>query len=224
MLVNEELSAGTYYLVIDGGGYEDVGDDGYSDYSSLGHYTISGQTGVTASVDVPRVLSASIESGDILDGLRSVRFEFSHDVSASLDISDLWLLNSTTIQLVPVGGAEIAWIEEEQVAVWDFSTLEIPLGAYSVALLGAGVTNEAGQPLDGDGNGEPGGDWIRELTVTIGGDVDLDYNVDFADFLILSTNFGRPGGWSDGDFTRDGEVNFADFLILSHNFGATDAP
>ena len=52
------------------------------------------------------------------------------------------------------------------------------------------------------------------------GDTNLDGEVDFADFLVLSNNFGKTvdAVWADGDFDGDGKVEFADFLILSGNF------
>lgn len=53
------------------------------------------------------------------------------------------------------------------------------------------------------------------------GDVNLDGTVSFPDFLILSENFGQPGGWADGNFTTDDLVGFPDFLILSENFGSS---
>lgn len=49
------------------------------------------------------------------------------------------------------------------------------------------------------------------------GDIDRSGTVDFADFLVLSKNFGTAG--PEGDIDCDGEVDFADFLILSGNFG-----
>ena len=51
------------------------------------------------------------------------------------------------------------------------------------------------------------------------GDANLDGEVDFADFLILSANFGTGTTWFEGDFNRDGMVSFADFLLLSTNYG-----
>lgn len=54
------------------------------------------------------------------------------------------------------------------------------------------------------------------------GDADGNGEVAFADFLILSANFGATtNDHSLGDFDCSGEVAFADFLILSSNFGAT---
>lgn len=51
------------------------------------------------------------------------------------------------------------------------------------------------------------------------GDIDGNGTVEFADFLVLSSNFGSPGGSADGDADCSGDVAFADFLILSQNFG-----
>jgi hypothetical protein len=62
--------------------------------------------------------------------------------------------------------------------------------------------------------------WLERLVVTERGDANLDRRIDFADFLLLSSNFGRDdAAWGDGDFNGDQQVNFADFLVLSENFG-----
>ena len=69
--------------------------------------------------------------------------------------------------------------------------------------------------------------FLSDNVITAGnrvpGDVDLNGEVVFADFLQLSGNFGQPGVWSDGDFDADGQVAFSDFLALSQNFGSTGA-
>ena len=87
-------------------------------------------------------------------------------------------------------------------------------------------------PADGSklyfpGNNSLHGDWtIYEATwnVYADGDANLDDEVNFADFLILSENFGQDGAWREGDFDGDGTVRFPDFLALSENFGgATNA-
>ena len=57
---------------------------------------------------------------------------------------------------------------------------------------------------------------VPELT---DGDANLDNEVNFADFLILSENFGQDGTWREGDFDGDGTIDFPDFLALSANFG-----
>ena len=57
------------------------------------------------------------------------------------------------------------------------------------------------------------------LTAAVPGDANLDAEVNFADFLVMSERFGQPGGWSDGDFDGDGTIAFGDFLALSAQFG-----
>ena len=81
---------------------------------------------------------------------------------------------------------------------------------------------------DGDEDGEPGGVFEIQVRIAPFGDTDLDLDVDFADFLILSRNYGletytKPDGpaiWLHGDFDGDGFVGFTDFLLQSRNYGA----
>ena len=52
------------------------------------------------------------------------------------------------------------------------------------------------------------------------GDLDGSGDVAFADFLILSNNFGSEvSSHTEGDIDCSGDVAFADFLVLSNNFG-----
>ena len=61
--------------------------------------------------------------------------------------------------------------------------------------------------------------------VTIPGDIDQDGTVGFADFLILSANFGQsPSDRDEGDLNGDQTVDWEDFLILSRNFGRSTQP
>ncbi len=55
-----------------------------------------------------------------------------------------------------------------------------------------------------------------------GGDLDGNGSVEFADFLILSSNFGQDvADHTQGDIDCDGSVAFADFLVLSDSFGTS---
>ena len=52
------------------------------------------------------------------------------------------------------------------------------------------------------------------------GDANLDFLVNFVDFVNLSNNFGSSGtGWLTGNFNTDDVSNFNDFVLLSNNFG-----
>ena len=56
--------------------------------------------------------------------------------------------------------------------------------------------------------------------VRYSGDLDGNGAVEFADFLIMSTNFAAEvSSHAEGDIDCNGTVEFADFLVLSSNFG-----
>ena len=55
---------------------------------------------------------------------------------------------------------------------------------------------------------------------TLAGDLDGDGTVAFADFLVLSSNFGSAhDAYTDGNIDLMAGIGFADFLVLSSNFG-----
>ncbi len=87
-------------------------------------------------------------------------------------------------------------------------------------------------PLDCNGDGQInandlacacGAEIRDELIVALNlieGDLDGDGEVAFADFLVLSSNFGEVvESYSEGDIDCNGVVEFPDFLVLSSNFG-----
>ena len=56
--------------------------------------------------------------------------------------------------------------------------------------------------------------------VLLDGDTDGNGRVEFADFLVISRNFGQDvSSRAEGDLDGNGRVEFADFLLLSQNFG-----
>ena len=175
---------------------------------------------VQVMANLPRTISASLQQDDIVTRLDELRVQFSHDVSASLDATDLLIFNSTTNRVVETRNVPLVWFDEERVARWDFSAIDLRPGTYTAALIASRVTDQLGRVLDGDGDGLSGGDWIQDFTVTVAGDVNLDYRVDFSDFAIVAANFGLEGGWSSGDFDDDNKVGFTDFLLLAHNWNA----
>ena len=90
--------------------------------------------------------------------------------------------------------------------VFQYSTPDVDLALGSVEyVLGAG----ASPPSCNDIAASRG----------IAGDLDGDGSVAFADFLVLSANFGQNGGYEDGDVDCSGDIGFSDFLLISANFG-----
>ena len=61
---------------------------------------------------------------------------------------------------------------------------------------------------------------FSESTPTYFQTVTLIQMVDFVDFTIMSSNFGKKDTATDaeGDLDGDGAVDFSDFLILARNF------
>jgi len=65
-------------------------------------------------------------------------------------------------------------------------------------------------------------DLVLDALNTLPGDLDGNGEVAFADFLLLSTNFGKDlPSYADGNIDLQNGVDFADFLVLSSNFGRT---
>ena len=59
---------------------------------------------------------------------------------------------------------------------------------------------------------------------TLPGDLNGNGDVAFADFLVLSGNFGKDlPAYTDGNIDLAGSIDFADFLALSGNFGKSGA-
>lgn len=55
-------------------------------------------------------------------------------------------------------------------------------------------------------------------------DIDLDGEVAFGDFLVLSRNFGQKSDLAGGDLNGNGSVDFGDYLLLSQGFRIADKP
>ena len=73
---------------------------------------------------------------------------------------------------------------------------------------------------DGQVSASDGIHIVETILQTKAGDLDLNGKIEFADFLVLSTNFGKDdASYDEGDVDGDGLVAFADFLLLSTNFG-----
>ena len=65
-------------------------------------------------------------------------------------------------------------------------------------------------------------DAVLESLGSLPGDLDGNGSVEFADFLVLSGNFGSDlTAYTEGNIDLMDGIAFADFLILSSNFGQT---
>ena len=80
--------------------------------------------------------------------------------------------------------------------------------------------------VGGDVPNESDFDFLIERIIGTGrGDGDLNLVINFADFGLLSNNFGGIGtNWSEGNYNVDRVTNFADFAELSNRFGTDFRP
>ncbi len=146
---------------------------------------------------------------------------------SAIEYTDGIVLNaSATIQTRALRGTDewSALTVAQFQTVGDFSG-DGTLNAADLDLLINAVADDSNDSrFDVDRNNSINSDdldyWLSELANTRRGDANLDGTVNFADFLILSTNFGQiDRGWGDSNFDDDASVSFADFLVLASNFG-----
>jgi hypothetical protein len=91
-------------------------------------------------------------------------------------------------------------------------------GLYTFRVVAAQVTAAGGQPLDGDGDGTPGGDSVTPLH-RLFGDADGDRDVDATDFGAFRAAFGS--GPSAFDFNGDNDTDASDFGQFRQRFGTS---
>jgi hypothetical protein len=174
-----------------------------------------------ADINGPIVTQVERNAGDgRYDQLTSLAFTFSEDISGSLNPSDLVIVDADTGRVIDTSGAAVAWSPSTMAARWFLNQVDLGIGRYEVSIRASGITDAAGNPLDGNGDGTAGDNYMREEVVTFAGDADLDLVVDFRDFVALANNFGSTSAtWGEGDFLGDRTVDFSDFVALANNFG-----
>jgi len=135
---------------------------------------------------------------------------------------------------VDLGAAIFNYDSTSFTATWDLGGFDLPLeaGFYDFVLSDAVASTQGGLSLDGDGDGNAGGDFTNRIYVAIPGDANLDGDVDVndvdfstlennGDLSIVKRNLGLDSGgsWSIGDFNGDGDidVNEIDFSTLENN-------
>ena len=115
--------------------------------------------------------------------------------------------------------SQFSWSDDGMTARWDIRNAELGAGNYLLTVFSAIVSDAAGNRLFGNTASSA---FQEPIFVPQPGDADGDFDVDFADFLILSRNFGNQNASSgDGDLDGDGKVSFADFLRAFSKLRAT---
>ncbi len=218
-----------------GGGVIDVLQGSHTISSKLvfaGTQTLNVATGTSLSLtgNTASPTSAVIKTGGGSLTLASARYQ-SLNVSAgavqmqaglgdastskvnSLSVASGASLNITNAKFILdyTGTSSAGTVRQDLLAGRIFSSLAV--GALRVGYAEAAYANVSlfgGLPVDSTS---------VLMRLTLGGDTNLDGNVNFTDLLAVAQGFGNNGLWQNGDFTYNGGVDFTDLLIVAQNFG-----
>jgi hypothetical protein len=176
--------------------------------------TATGSPGAGTSVAPPTVAGSIF----YVEG-RSIRFVFSKDVDGAA--ANLVLHNDTTGQTIDGSSLVLTYNAATRTATWT-STTPWADGDYTATLSAAGITDFGGRPLDGNGDGTGGDDYVLKF-FSFAGDANRDRTVDFLDLAKLAQNYNTTGGntWATGDFNGDGNVDFLDLARLAQNYNSS---
>ncbi len=97
-------------------------------------------------------------------------------------------------------------------------------GDYTLTVLASQALGPGGSFLDGDGDGQPGGDYALSL-YRFFGDANGDRKVDAVDLFAFAGSYGRKrgeAGYLDSlDSNADGVIDALDLFAFAANFGKT---
>lgn len=179
------------------------------------------ELGADFVVDVtsPTIVNASVT---FEDGADRLELEFDEDVSASFNTQDILVMNTShALDILPEDMA-ISYNPQTHQATITFPGYggTLPSGEYTFRVGGTGVLDLAGNQLDGDADGEPGGVFEIPSVKARAGDATFNDVVDLEDLALLADHFGMGNAaWGDGDFNGDGTVNLTDLSILAGVYG-----
>jgi hypothetical protein len=155
----------------------------------------------------PAVISSNFD----VNGNR-VAFQFSKDVSGSINGTVLSLTNLTTGQTIPVTVIYDAATDTARFAFSGFAS-GLPAGNYRATILADRVWDSEGTKLPAD---------VALNFFALPGDANRDRSVDVADLGILASNWQGTGRtFTQADFNYDGSVDVADLGILASNWQRT---
>ncbi|MEO1526978.1 MAG: choice-of-anchor Q domain-containing protein [Planctomycetota bacterium] len=177
--------------------------------------------------DEPDTAAPTVESIVIADGddqrsmVHSIAVSFSEVVNVSA--SDFVLQNTDTganitpaVSTQVIGGKTVATLTFSGDGIIGGSLAD---GNYRLSVLDT-ITDRVGNVLDGDGDGEAGGNATDEF-FRLYGDINGDRTVNIVDFLAFRSASGNEELDARFDFNGDGTVNILDFLQFRSRFGTS---
>ena len=148
----------------DGDGPALVRVDPWAYGNDLANWQATAVGGTPGTPDGTDTTPPAVAGSEFRAGVLTVRF--SEDVSTALDAGDLTVTRDATGQPVDLAAAVFSYDVYRALAAWDLSACGLVSGeAYTATLPAAGVSDPAGHPLDGDGNGTGGDDYTFGLSL-----------------------------------------------------------
>ena len=156
----------------------------------------------------------------------SVVIHFSEPVQVNLAQADPRLRNLATGDVIRGAWNPTFGVPGAVITFPDLPNGRLPEGRYELILTSAGLRDQAGNALDGDADGTPGGDYTFDLFYKEG-DINHDGAVNFDDLAILAQNYNSTGNtFAQGNLDHDpaGNVNFDDLAILAQQYNTALPP
>ena len=103
-------------------------------------------------------------------GPPSLTVWFSEDVSAGISVDDLYLASEDGATAIDPSLMAVSYDPARRAATWSFPGLPggvLPAGRYRATILSGGITDAAGQVLDGNRDKAPGGDFIVKSVLRV---------------------------------------------------------
>jgi hypothetical protein len=131
------------------------------------------------------------------------------DLIQGYDANDLIIQNVTTGQTITNKRAVNSPNGDTAIMYFDGG---LPDGNYRATFRAGGISNTSGGVNNAD---------FSFTFFSLRGDANHDREVDFADLVALSQNYGKTTGmaYHNGDFDYDGAVDFDDLIVLSQQYG-----
>ncbi|MEW6157227.1 MAG: right-handed parallel beta-helix repeat-containing protein, partial [Verrucomicrobiota bacterium] len=213
-LDEEALLPGRYRLLAAGETLRDLSGnalDGDGTGAAGGHYARLFQ--LTASV--PAISEMIVNDGLAQRSeVRAVTLQFDTDVSASLNLDDIRLVNQTTGLMIALPNGALTYDQASHRARLQFSGVaggRLAQGRYELTVLAAGVVNLLGVPMAQD--------FVGEFSV-LPGDTNDDRVTNDLDLYRVWQNLLKPPAARDQsqDLTRDGQVTAEDVAVVKENY------
>jgi len=104
-------------------------------------------------------------------GAPSLTVWFSEDVAAGISVDDLHLATEDGATVIDASLMSVSYDAAKRAATWTFPGLPgglLPAGRYRATILSSGITDAAGQALDGNRDKAPGGDFGIKSPLRVG--------------------------------------------------------